>query len=182
MDPKYNYLIVAIVCALLGLAYVAAQQDWENILRPDASSPVHMDGKIAKNIALSGVTVTDIPPAVYNSLQRGDKIYSRYVTGNQKYVLVVVFGNRPNKSTFTQELNRLFKQEGFSEYYRKRVIDLGNHWYAQCTGSDNCPQLWIDQHCSSKVCLIQPQRKQAVIDSSGQVDQLKKLLQKYKDW
>lgn len=71
---------------------------------------------------------------------------------------------------------------GFNKYYRKHIIDLGNRWLASCNRTENCPELWINEHCAKKVCLIHPQQKQAVMDSSGDVTQLKALLEKYKEW
>ena len=140
-----------------------------------------MNGKIGETKKLTKVTVEKIPQVVYDSL-KSNKKQARYITGNQKYVLVVVFGNHPNKKAFSHELNRLFKEEGFSEYYRKRIINLGNSWLASCNLTQECPELWINEHCAQKVCLIHPQQKQAVMDSSEDVSQLKQLLEKYKEW
>ena len=175
---KWRDLTLALVLILCTIGY---NLDWENILEPDSPTPVHMNGKIAKAKPLTNVTVEKIPQAVYDSLQANKK-YARYVTGNKKYILVVTFGSKPNKKAFTQALDRLFKEEGFQEYYRKRIIDLGNSWLSSCNLTETCPELWINKYCSQKVCLIHPQQKQAVMDSSGDVTQLKQLLEKYKEW
>ncbi len=178
---KWKDLFWAFVFVLLLLGYMASKVDWENVLQPDSPTPVYMNGKIAKTKPLAHVTLEKIPQTVYDSLTSNQK-QARYVTGNQKYILVVVFGQHPNKKAFTNELNRLFKEEGFNKYYRKHIIDLGNHWLTSCNRTENCPELWINKHCAKKVCLIHPQQKQAVMDSSEDVTQLKALLEKYKEW
>ena len=179
---KYNELILGGVCALCVLGYIAMKMDWENILKPDASAPVYMNGKIAKTEPLKDVTIEAIPQSTYDGIQHGNENYKWYITGNYKYVLILIFGGKPNEREFSGELNRLFKKEGLGKYYRKRIINVGNSWSVYCKEAKNCPERWLDEHCMGKVCLIHPQQKQMVIDSSADVKQLKVLLEKYKEW
>lgn len=181
MSPKYNYLVIAIVCVVLALVYVANQVDWEDVLTPRATQPVHLNGKIDKTKALAQVRLENIPETVYESIKWGDTKYTRYVTGNQKYVLVVSFGGVPRLDTFKPALRQLLHEKGYSQYYRRHIFDFTTGYSWRCDRME-CAEQWIDEHCKKSVCIIHPLKKQAIIDSSADVKQLESLLEKYKEW
>ncbi len=173
-------IIILILCILGLVAYFAASVDWENTLKPMPKTPVHMNGKIAKTAPLTNVKVETIPPAVYDAMNWDHK-YEKYLTGNQKWIIVISFTNQPRPHEFSQELSRLFQEKGYGEYYRKRVINLGNRYQWSCH-RENCPISWLYKYCMKAVCIIQPQKRQAVIDTSLDKNQLALLLEKYKEW
>ena len=175
-----NLFICLGALLLLGL-YLSSKLDWEDMLQPRSQTPVHLDGKIAPNPkSLPGVQLVSIPQEVFADLSADG--WSRYVTGNQKYVLIISWGGKPAPSVFKGTLKNLF-QEGYKEYYRKHfVIVSGNSWFVSCNSAHLCPKLWLYQNCLQKVCIINPRTKQVVIDASENADQLGTLLEKYKDW
>ena len=181
MSNKTRDLVVAGVCVLLLAIGGLSQVDWENVLQPEPSSPVYLNGKIAPGPDVPDTKLVTIPDEVYESMAY-DKKMARYLSGNQKYVLVVTFGNQPNPTIFKRQLDYLFQEKGYQKYYRKHLINLGNRWYVSCRRHQTCSELWIDQNCAKKVCIIQPQKRQAIIDSSANENQLEKLLSKYKEW
>lgn len=123
-----------------------------------------------------------IPQEVYDSVK--SNTWGGYITGNQKYVLVISWGGKPNPSVFKKTLRTLFKQKGYKEYYRKHFVTVpGGAWYISCNvGSQTCPKLWLYQNCTQKVCIINPLQKKAIVDSSTDAAQLEALLEKYKEW
>ena len=167
-------------CLLLGL-YLCSKVDWEDVLNPAPTTPVHLNGKIApKPHSLPNVTQIAIPQEVYNSIESNISM-SRYITGNQKYILVISFDGKPNLRVFKKALNTLLKEKGYQEYYRKHYVDSGAGWIS-CQRHNTCPELWLKQNCIQKVCIIQPHKKQVVADSSADPNQLEALLEKYKEW
>lgn len=176
-----NLFICLGALLLLGL-YLSSKLDWEDMLQPRSKTPVHLDGKIApKPKSLPGVQLISIPQEVFADLSADG--WSRYVTGNQKYVLVITWGGKPAPAVFKKTLKTLFKQKGYAEYYRKHFVTVpGNSWFVSCNSYHMCPKLWLYQNCIQKVCLINPSTKQVVIDSSADANQLEQVLEKYKEW
>ncbi|MBR4354957.1 MAG: hypothetical protein IKP96_00030 [Elusimicrobiaceae bacterium] len=165
---------------VLGL-YAWQYFDLENLLKPQSPTPVHMGGNIMPGKDLPQTQIVDIPDYVYDTLNI-DTTFKRYLTGNHKYVLVFVY---PRCSySLHRTLEYLFRQEGWTEYYRKRIINTGAAVTWSCPSSlyKQCATNWVYQNCLTKVCIFNPQRKQAVIDSSQDARQLNHLLEKYKEW
>lgn len=181
MNLQYRDLLIVAVCVLLLGGYIAAGIDWENVLTPDSPTPVHLNGKIAQIMLPTQEQIVSIPQEVYDSMPY-DRKMSRYLTGNQKYVLVVTFAGEPNPSVFAKQLTHLFQEKGYREYYRKYMLNLGNHWSASCRRHQTCSEVWINRTCAQKICLINPKTKQAVVSSGTNAKQLESLLQKYKEW
>jgi len=175
-----NLLLCLAFLVCLGL-YLSAKMDWEDMLQPRSNTPVHLNGKIAPNPkSLPGVQLLPIPQEVFTDLSADS--WARYVTGNQKYVLVLSWGEKPAPAVFKKTLKELFNK-GYKEYYRKHfVIESGNSWFVSCDSAHLCPKLWLYQNCIQKVCIINPLTKQIVVDSSTDAKQLETLLEKYKDW
>lgn len=96
-------------------------------------------------------------------------------------MLIASFAGTPPLDTFKKELNRLLKEEGYNSYYRRHIFDFTRGYSWSCDRME-CAEKWVDEHCTKGVCIIQPQKKQAVIDKSGDVKQLAVLLEKYKEW
>ena len=176
-----NLLLCLIFLLFLGI-YLSSKLDWEDMLRPLSKTPVHLNGKIAsKPKSLPGVQLISIPQEIFDGM-RGDG-WARYVTGNQKYVLIITWGGKPDPAVFKKTLKTLSNQKGYAEYYRKHFVTVpGNSWVVSCNSYQMCPKLWLYQNCLQKVCIINPATKQVVVDSSEDANQLETLLEKYKDW
>ncbi|WP_428075640.1 hypothetical protein [Candidatus Avelusimicrobium luingense] len=176
-------VIVFLVCALILGAHFGRQIDFENMFKKDSPVPVHMGGSVryAKNIA--NVQVVNIPQTVYDSLAQ-DTRFKRYLTGNHKYVLLFTYPGCPYSRAYKRAFDTLFSQRGFDEFYRKRIITVGRTTSVSCPGhqSMDCATAWIFQNCFGKLCILNPQRKQAVADSSQNAGQLADLLEKYREW
>ncbi len=167
------------LCVLVAGVYLWFHLDMENILKPQPATPQHMTGQIKPSKLAHPVQTVSLPSEVYTTMQ-GDREKIRYFLGNQKYVVVLVMGNKPEGFKFKNELKRLFTQ-GYDEYYRKWYHNFGNSWQYSCH-QKGCAVGWLYENCMQKVCIIHPQKKQVIIDSSADVNQLEKLLDKYKDW
>ncbi len=177
-------IVVFCVCVLLLGAHFAEKIDFENIFKKDSPVPVHMEGKILHTQTLPAVQVVDIPQTVYDSLTQ-DTRFKRYLTANHKYVLFFTYPGCPYSSAYTRAFKKMFKELGFDEYYRKRVISVGETTFFSCPSgkyAQNCASFWIFENCFGKLCLLNSQRKQAVIDDSQNPKQLSILLEKYKEW
>ncbi len=171
-----------VICALLIMLYFGQRIDFENALKKDSPTPVHMGGKIQPTTRLSNVVVANIPKDVYDSLEKDSK-FKRYLTGNHKYILLFTYNGCPYARAYHSAFKHAFTDLGFSAYYRKRIINVGRSYWVSCpTGLMNCATLWVTQQCFGKICILNPQRKQVVIDASQDANQLPKLLEKYKEW
>ena len=175
-----------VACLIGGLVflgfYVGQRVDWEDMLRPRASAPVHMEGKISSSAKLAQVEVLPIPDSVYTSLQTDTK-FKQYLTGNQKYVFLFTYTGCPYARAFSDTLGRLFAQKNFGEYYRKHVIHVGRSTTVSCPGHVmHCATAWVYQTCFGNLCIFNPSRRQVVVDHSQNARQLESLLDKYKEW
>ena len=176
-------VIVFLCCAAILILYFASQMDLENTFKKDSPVPVHMGGKIQTGLKLDNVKTVDIPPHIYESLDRDSK-FKRYLTGNHKYILLFTYNGCPYARAYHHAFKQSFEEQGFAEYYRKRIILTGRVVMASCpTGFyKTCPSMWVFEQCFGKICVINPQRKQVIVDASNQADQLPKLLETYKEW
>ena len=168
-----------LLCLLVAGGYLRFRLDMENILKPQPATPQHMTGKINPLKLPHPVQTVSLPEEVYTTMQQ-DRENIRYFLGNQKYVVVLVMGNKPEGWKFKNELKRLFAQE-YDAYYRKWYHNFGNSWSCSCH-QHGCAVGWLYENCMQKVCIIHPKKKQVIIDSSADVKQLEKLLDKYKEW
>ncbi|MBR4682478.1 MAG: hypothetical protein IKP06_04160 [Elusimicrobiaceae bacterium] len=169
------------ICAWIILLQCAKYIDFENALKKDSPTPVHIGGPIQRDPNLPQVTVTDIPDSVYKTLDRDSK-FKRYLTGNHKYVVLFAHPNISSSEDYAQKLRYAFSKQGFAQYYRKRIYQKGS-WFATCpNGEIQCASLWLHQTCFGNLCLLNPVRKQAVIVPLHHADQLPALLEAYKEW
>lgn len=172
-----------LICGLILGTHFARQIDFENMFTKESPTPVHMGGNLRYAGNLKEVQVVNIPPAVYESLQEDTK-FKRYLTGNHKYILTFTYPGCPYSRAYQRAFKELFTKRGFDEYYRKRVITVGKRTSVSCPGSQtmDCATAWIFQNCFGGLCILNPQRKQAVVDHSQNARQLADLLEKYREW
>jgi len=170
-------ILATIGVLFFGGLYIYHHVDFEDLLTPNPPQPVHMEGKIAKTKRLKDVQVVPIPKEVYDAIEM-DSQGSKYILGNKKYIVVLTGRGFPQLSAYRNKLSDLYRNKGFSEYYRKHFIETNGFTYR----NENCPLCWLWNNCLRKVCLINPAKRIAVIDSSLDVEQLPILLEKYKDW
>lgn len=176
-------VVVFLVCALILGAHFGRQIDFENMFKKDSPVPVHMGGDIRYAHAVKDVQVVSIPSWVFDSLEQ-DTRFKRYLTGNHKYVLLFTYPGCPYSRAYKQAFDTLFSEQGLAEYYRKRIITVGRTTSVSCPGhqSADCATIWIFQNCFGKLCILNPKRKQAVVDGSQNAKQLEDVLQKYREW
>ncbi len=176
------FLCLAFLACLI--VYLSTKVDWEDFLQKDSPTPIHLNGKIApRPKSLPDVKMISLPKELYDD--KSSDSWTRYITGNQKYVLALPFGGKPASSfAVKKELRNLFNKKGYREYYRKHVVNLGASWYVSCPISavKSCPKLWLHQQCAAKLCIINPKAKKIIIDGSGDMKQAEELLKKYQDW
>ncbi len=174
---------VFLICVLVLGTHFGRQIDFENVFKKDSPVPVHMGGSVRSFGNLRDVKVVNIPPYVYESLNE-DTRFKRYLTGNHKYILFFTYNGCPYARAYKHAFNELFNERGFDEYYRKRVITVGRTTSASCPGHQTleCATLWIFQNCFGGLCILNPARKQAVVDNSQNARQLADLLAKYEEW
>ena len=174
---------VFLICALFLGVHFGRQIDFENMFKEDSPTPVHMGGNIRYAKNLKEVSVVDIPPYVYESLAQDTK-FKRYLTGTHQYILTFTYPGCPYSRAYQHAFRELFVNRGFEEYYRKRVITVGRTTSVSCPGHQTmeCATAWIFQNCFGGLCILNPQRKQAVVDNSQNAKQLGDLLEKYREW
>jgi hypothetical protein len=160
-----------------GGLYIYNHVDFEDLLTKNPPAPLHMEGKIADSRPLKEVQIVSIPNEVYETMAQEPK-GAKYLMGNKKYIIAILPTNCPYANAYKNALNYLFKEKGFSEYYRKHLMHGG---FFTCR-SENCSMFWLYNHCGGGICLINPARREAVIDNSQNTKQLPMLLEKYKNW
>lgn len=171
-----------VICVLAILVYVWKNVDLENAFKKDSPVPVHMGGKAQYNPKLQQVTLEKIPDYVYATLDEDSK-FKRYVTGNHKYIFLFTYPGCPYSRHYSQSFKHAFDTLGFGEYYRKRIQITAHKRMVSCPdGYSGCATLWFFQKCFGNLCLFNPQRKQVIIDSSHNANQLPDLLEAYKEW
>ncbi|MBR4682477.1 MAG: hypothetical protein IKP06_04155 [Elusimicrobiaceae bacterium] len=171
-----------IVCILFFTFYFGKRIDFENIMRKDSPVPMHMGGNVASTAQLKEVTVLDIPDHVYASLSKKTHC-QHYLTDNHKWALFVTFPC-PGLLSYERAFKKIFQKSDLSEYYRKRVVNVGilfNFYCPRWSNTDEASE-WILSHCLKKTCIFNSQRRQVVIDKSLEEEQLPALLEAYKEW
>lgn len=140
------------------------------------------EGFAPKPMTLLRVDNVKIPQEVYDGIATNSK-YQEIITGSKKQVVVVIFTGCPYARAFKQELNRLFAQGDFSNYYDKTVIDVGRTSWVNCHNeTGKCPTSWIFDVCGSGICIVNPAQRKAVVDASQNARQIGTLLEHYKNW
>ena len=179
---SWEVLLLAGCLLFLGV-FFGHKIDFENMLKTDSPTPVHMGGGLATSVHFEGESVLDIPDYVYDSLER-DTQFKRYLTGNHKYILFFTYPGCPYARAFARAFKKLFSEDGFAQYYRKRIITVGRFTSVSCPGHTdmNCATAWVYQNCFGNLCIFNPLRRQVVVDSSQSARQLEVLLEKYKEW
>ena len=176
-------IILFVGCLAFVALYFGQQVDFENIFKKESATPVHMSGNVTSSRSLPQVEVLSIPQYVYDTLDRDDQ-FKRYLTGNHKYVFFFTYPGCRYSRAYTNAFQYLFEEKNFEEFYRKRIISVGRTTSVSCPGHRdmNCATAWMYQACFGKLCIINPQRKQVVVDASQNAQQLEPLLEKYKEW
>lgn len=176
-------VITLLVCGLVLGLYFLQKVDLENMFKKDSPVPVHMEGIITPSQKLQEVQVLDIPDFVYATLPK-DGQFKRYLTGNHKYVLFFTYPGCPYARAFDRAFRYLFEEGNFEQYYRKRIIKVGQTTTISCPGHQdmNCATAWVYQTCFGKVCIFHPQLKQVVVSASQNARQIEPLLQTYLEW
>ena len=172
-------IFALIFCVLIFGSFIKNAVDIEDLLRPAATEPVHLQGKVGPQ-TLQKVREVDIPRDVYASISQNPDA-SKYLQGNEKYILMIATSSCPYARAFKNEFKRLFKEENYKEYYRKHIFNVGRSWVVTCN-SETCPKMWIFNTCGAGICIINPKLKKAVVDNSQNAAQIPQLLEKYKDW
>jgi len=175
-------IIAFVCCSLWLLSYFGQRIDFENILKPDSPVPVHIDGKIGKPKTIPHVKKVPIPEYVYQSLYNDTK-FKRYLTGNQKYIILFTYNGCPYVKAYENGFRQHFEQDNYGEYYRKRIINVGRVVSASCPNHTmECATIWVYQNCFGNLCIVNPVAKQVIVDESHDAKQLGTLLNKYKEW
>ncbi len=174
---------ILVICIAVLAVHFGKKIDFENAFKKDSPTPVHMGGNQRYAGNLKKVQAVKIPAYVYESLEQ-DSQFKRYLTGNHKYILMFTYPGCPYSRSYTHAFKYLFQERGFDEYYRKRVITVGRSTSVSCPGHQdmNCATAWIFQNCFGGLCILNPQRREAIVDNSQDARQLDALLEKYREW
>jgi len=191
---------LAVVVLLIAGIFILGRINFEDLVTINPRKPVHMEGKIAATSTLKKVELLSIPNEVYEAI-KNEPIPPKgkqYFFGNKKYVIVIYDDEKFRIPSYRSALKNLFENEDFSEYYHKRLIyndgffcimgDCSLYWVnlfvSRCTvcRSEYCPMHWLYRNCAGRTCIINPARREAVVDSSQDERQLPIVLEKYKNW
>ena len=172
-------IFAIIVCVLIFGSFIKNRVDVEDLLRPAATAPVHLQGKVGPQV-LKKVHEVDIPREVYASMAQNTS-GAKYLQGNEKYILMISTDSCPYARAFKNAFKTLFKEGGYKEFYRKHIFEVGRSYVITCS-TENCAKMWIFSHCGGGFCIVNPQQRKAVIDNSQDATQIARTLEKYKEW
>ena len=173
-------ILLALGVFLFFSLYIYHHIDFEDLLRPQPATPVHIKGKIAPSRKLKDVKIVSIPDEVYESIKQNSAA-AKYLQGNEKYVLMMYTRGCPYARAFKNAFSKLFATNAYRPYYRKHIFELWGSTWISCNTA-TCPKLWIFENCGQGICIINPKLRKAVIDNSQDASQIELLLEKYKEW
>lgn len=178
---KTNFIIF-LLC-LVGLIYYAYHTYTHTDHRKDKGKTIfqiEINGKTAK---VTGVKVVQIPQATYDSMADNSE-WKDHLLGNKKRVLFVTWEGCPHNRAFKQSLQKVFNFPNISNFYTQDFVLTGQSVGVSCKGNfqQYCPKTWIMDHCTNRICIINPKTHEAIIDSSHDTEQALPLLAAYAQW
>lgn len=178
------------VILLIGLGLAVLYQKTDGDMLGELRSlitqkEVHDAGAVkAKAYAgnLKNVTVVTIPQKVYDGIKDNGE-YKKYILGNKKRVFFLSLSGCPYARAFRNQVNYLFNTDDYADYYIKNIVSVGRFITISCNSNHmNCPKAWLFDTCGNGICIINPVTRQVVIDKSKNPQQIKALLDQYKEW
>ncbi len=84
-------------------------------------------------------------------------------------------------ATSRTKLKHLLRRPDMKEHYRKEIKKFSGMLSVQCN-TYNCAKLYLLNTCSSRLCIINPQKREIVVSESADISVIAALLEKYKNW
>ena len=177
MKKHLNFIIF--ILALLGLGIYC----YKNI---DHNRPAKRDIPFVqlnkKIIPLQNVYAEQIPQAIYDGIANNGT-YKEFLLGNKKQVVLITWNGCPYARAFRQALDQAFRNTNLNDFYKQNVVEVPQSSSYSCHSDNlNCPQAWVMDHCANGFCIINPQTKEAIMDSSRNAKQILPLLAFYMTW
>ena len=121
-----------------------------------------------KGALLGGGKVKNIPQEVYDSIEN-----------NSEFTLSL--RGCPYAKAFANAIDQAFLEEEIATAYQKDIVPIGRSEYLNCNGQQ-CPRMYLFNTCGQGLCIINPAKRQIVVEKSRSKERLMYLLAAYKDW
>jgi len=133
-----------------------------------------------KGALLGGGKVKNIPQEVYDSIENNSE-FSQYLQGPKKHVFTLSLRGCPYAKAFANAIDQAFLEEEIATAYQKDIVPIGRSEYLNCNGKQ-CPRMYLFNTCGQGLCIINPAKRQIVVEKSRSKERLMYLLAAYKDW
>lgn len=134
-----------------------------------------------ENVPLSDVSVVKIPDIVYDSIW-SDSEWSEFLFWDKKNILFVYLDDCPYARAYNNQTENTFSENPLLNYsYSKNILKVAQSYVLECS-SRYCPSMWLDRICGAKFCIINPNVKEIVVDSSQNPEQIPTFLDFYENY
>ena len=176
MQKYWKELLISVLC-FMGLAvYMLFQIDWNK----PKSKHIFSVQVGQQTIPVMGVKIVQIPPEVYEGMDR-NPAWKEHLLGNKKHVFLTVWTGCPYQRAFRSEFDKVFVNPFFPIFYTKNIVETGQTVSGRCE-SKNCPQIWLINNCVQGWCIINPLTKEAITVHSRNASQIAPILTAYATW
>ncbi len=124
-----------------------------------------------------------IPQTVYDSIPTNPS-FQEYLSGDKKQVLFFNIRGVPTAQYFSDAIEQAFASSDIQAVYQKNVIPFSaaDVNFTCNPPHTTCPEAWLVQNCSTKICIINPQTRRVIAADVFKGYLVKPLLEKYKNW
>ena len=140
----------------------------------------NMGGKMALPGGFADGKVKNIPQEVYDSIEKNNE-FSQYLQGPKKHVLTLSLRGCPYAKAFASAIDAAFLDEDIANAYQKDIVPIGSSESVYCNGNQ-CPRRYLFYTCGQGLCIINPAKRQILVEKSRRPERLMQLLYAYKDW
>ena len=145
-----------------------------------------LGGKGANLAEMSGTLKLPVPPGFTITTEVctyywNNSEFSQYLQGPKKHVFTLSLRGCPYAKAFANAIDQAFLEEEIATAYQKDIVPIGRSEYLNCNGKQ-CPRMYLFNTCGQGLCIINPAKRQIVVEKSRSKERLMYLLAAYKDW
>lgn len=182
----YKYILIAVIL-FFTYSYIHNSINWVQA-KEQTINYIEIDWQATE---VSDVKIMQIPQKVYKSMEdldsssdyykniNIDKSRDQYLTWDKKHVLLITRDWCPYARSFHKELNKIFENNYNLQFsYTKDIRTTWQKYSISCI-NENCPAIRLNNYCSEWICIINPNTKELIIDTSQNSKQILPLLKAY---